>query len=57
MQNFFGLETFAHFVDISNSAYLMANRRNHLPEFVAEMEKGFSFLYPDMFDLSFREIL
>jgi hypothetical protein len=56
MQNFFGLETFAHFVDISNSAYLMANKTNQLTGFVAEMQHGFSYLYPDMFDLSFTEL-
>jgi hypothetical protein len=56
MQNFFGLETFAHFVDVNNSAYLMANRINQLPGFVTEMQNGFSFLYPDMFDLSFTEL-
>ncbi|GGB26360.1 hypothetical protein [Puia dinghuensis] len=56
MQNFFGLKTFAHFVDVSNSTYLMANRSNQIPEFVAEMQYAFSYLYPDMFDLSFTEI-
>ena len=56
MQNFFGLETFTHFVDTSNSAYLMANRVNPIPEFVTEMQQGFSYLYPDMFDLSFTEL-
>lgn len=56
MQNFFGLETFAHFVDVSNSAYLMANRTNQVLTYIAEMQHGFSYLYPDMFDLSFTEI-
>ena len=56
LQNFFGLETFAHFVGISNSAYLMANRTNQIPDFVAKMQQGFSELYPDMFDLSFTEV-
>jgi hypothetical protein len=56
MQNFFGLETFAHFVDISNSAYLMANRAHPVHEFVTEMQQGFSNMYPDMFDLSFTEL-
>lgn len=56
LQNFFGIETFAHFVDISNSAYLMANRVHTIPEFVTEMQQGFSNMYPEMFDLSFTEL-
>ena len=56
MQNFFGIETFAHFADVANSAYLMVNRNNKVHEFVTSMQQGFSELYPDMFDLSFIEL-
>jgi hypothetical protein len=57
MQNFFGHETFAHFTDTTNSAYLMVNKgRKNIPAYISEMQTGFSFLYPDMFNLEFAEV-
>lgn len=38
MQNFFGVKTFAHYIDVTYSAYLMANRGNRLSEFIPYMQ-------------------
>jgi len=56
MENLFGAITFAHFCDITNSAYLMGNKLNDMNEYVNEMQNVFSHLYPEMFDLHFTEI-
>ena len=56
MQNVFGEETFSHFVDVANSAYLMVNKANAKHEFTDAMQHGFSDMYPTMFDLSFTEL-
>jgi hypothetical protein len=57
MQNFFGHETFSHFVDNDNSAYLMVNRSTgDINSFVAEMQVKFSEMYPEMFNLQFKQI-
>jgi hypothetical protein len=56
MQNFFGHETFSHFTDTANSAYLMVNKtRKNISGYISEMQSGFSFLYPDIFNLEFKE--
>lgn len=56
MENLFGTTTFTHFSDMANSAYLMVNKSNKIGEYVNEMQKVFSQLYPDMFNLHFSEM-
>ncbi len=56
MQNYFGLDTFSHFVDFDNSAYFMVNKENPSMGFVTEMQRAFSDLYPGLFNLSFTEL-
>lgn len=57
MQNFFGHETFLHFLDVENSAYLMANKAiKDVNDFIARMQVRFSDLYPDMFGLHFTQM-
>ena len=56
MQNFFGHESFSHFIDVTNSAYLMANKtRKNIAGYVSQMQAGFSYLYQDIFNLEFIE--
>lgn len=56
MQNYFGNETFAHFADVANSAYLMVNRNNEIYRYIGEMQVKFSTMYPGIFDLNFSEL-
>ena len=56
MQNVFGDETFAHYIDVSYSAYLMANRANQLDSFVVDMQHQFCDMYPDILNLQFTQI-
>lgn len=57
MQNFFGQETFFHFVDADNSAYLMINKNiDDRDGFVTKMQQKFEDMYPDMFNLQFTQL-
>jgi hypothetical protein len=56
MENLFGAQTFAHFSDVSNSAYLMANRANDMKAYIEQIQQGFSLMYPEMFNLNFSEL-
>lgn len=56
MHNYFGNDTFSHFIDVENSAYLMVNRSNDIGSYVFEMQHKFIEMYPEMFNLQFSEL-
>ena len=56
MQNYFGGDTFSHFFDCKNSAYLVANRIHNLPGYVQHMQQQFIEMYPAMLDLQFSAL-